>query len=1038
MSEQPLNTTKIVGRPGLTAGGDATISDISGMVAIGEYISQFMIKEPSGEALVKLISYLEQRRQEESNLEILNSYSPSALPYFDPKVKEFVVTNRVEELNKALVYLQDHRLLLFAGIGGAGKTTLARALIDIRPAKVPIPFWFDFRQNEDAKVGDILVELAAYMNSPDLIKFRKEEREAEKKDINKLTDKLQEGKPIWLIFDNLETVLDDIYFHDEYMDLLFSSLRNNVHQAKIIITSRIFPKSKNGEYLIDVVEGEKQDVKGLKINFAVDYLVKNGLGDLEPDKLKKLATGVDGHPLAMKLLVELVKEFGEEDVLEDLSMYQEKKEDTILKARKLFDKLAGNEKGLLERISVYREPVGMKGLKKMFMEKTSLNDIKKLIDKSLLETDHKRNYWLHPLVQEFAYDDLENKTEVHKLAIEYYLPLPIPEKPTKKEDIQSLIEAHHHACMAGEYDQAFHIIFDKKLHEYLNRWGNYTVLIDLFLKMLPEKYLENEILLKDIGAHGLIIKGLGNVYYEMGDSRTALKHYKQALKIATEIEDRLLERDSLGNLGSAYRNLGDLGKAIEYHEQALKIATEIRDRQGEGRAIGNLGNVYSGLGDNQKAIKYYEQALEITKEIGDRSGEGNYLGNMGGSYLNLGDSRKAIDCCEEALKIAKEIGGRIGEARAIGTLGSAYRELSDNRKAIEYYEQALKIAKEIGDRRGQGYYLGFLGDAYLGLSDPRKTIDCCEEALKIAKEIGDMIGEENSLESLGCAYRNLGNLGKAIEYHEQTLKIATEIGDKLSEGNSLESLGCVYRNLGNLGKAIEYHEQALKIATEIGNRIGEGNSLESLGCAYRNLGNLGKAIEYHEQALKIATEIGNRIGEGNSLESIGCAYRNLGNLGKAIEYHEQALKIATEIGNRQEEAVNFGNLGITYSDLGETRKAIEYYEQALRISREIGDRQGEAADLGNLGVAYSDLGETRKAIEYYEQAFEINPEDVNACYNKACAYSLMNKKSEALTYLKRAVELNPDYKEYAKSDKDFEKLWKEKDFKDIVTTNKKD
>jgi hypothetical protein len=69
-------------------------------------------------------------------------------------------------------------------------------------------------------------------------------------------------------------------------------------------------------------------------------------------------------------------------------MYQKQKEDTIKKARKLFDKLAGDEKELLERISVYREPVSMKGLKEMFTENTPINAVKKLIDKSLLETDH--------------------------------------------------------------------------------------------------------------------------------------------------------------------------------------------------------------------------------------------------------------------------------------------------------------------------------------------------------------------------------------------------------------------------------------------------------------------------------------------------------------------------------------------------------------------------------------------------------------------------------------------------------------------------
>lgn len=122
---------------------------------------------------------------------------------------------------------------------------------------------------------------------------------------------------------------------------------------------------KDGECLIDIIEGEKQDIKGLKTNFAVDYLVKNGLENLESDKLEELATGVDGHPLALQLLVGLVKKFGASDTLKNLIRYKTLKEGTIKIAKKLFDKLAGDEKELLERISVYHKTETMSAIEKM-------------------------------------------------------------------------------------------------------------------------------------------------------------------------------------------------------------------------------------------------------------------------------------------------------------------------------------------------------------------------------------------------------------------------------------------------------------------------------------------------------------------------------------------------------------------------------------------------------------------------------------------------------------------------------------------------
>jgi ATP/maltotriose-dependent transcriptional regulator MalT len=547
-------------------------------LTVGNYNTFFNFKTPSGDELIKIIEYLDQRRKEAANQEILNCYNPSTLSYYSENLKLFVTKNRSEELRKALTYLENHRILLISGIGGVGKSTLARALIDLRPVNVPEPFLFDFNQNQSAKLGDILEKLASYLKSPEIASFKDERREPEKLDVDKLTGELYRRNEVWIIFDDLSTILEDQHFADNGIELLFSSLRHNTHNAKIIVTSRTLPIFENGEKLIDVIENEdKHDLKGLKKNFAVDYLASNGLDEVEPEKLEELAKGVDGHPLALKLLVELVKEFGVKDTLEDLSMYQESKDDTIKKARKLFDKLAGEEKEFLERISVYRGHVGLKGLKEMFTENTPKNAVKKLIDKSLLENDHDGNYWLHPLVQEFSYEDLKNKKEAHILAVKYYHSLPLPENPTKKEDVQSLIEAPYHACEAQEYDLAEKIISRCNLHYLLDIWGNSKVLIEIYKKLLPEDHFKGKPVLKNKKTHRFILASMGNAYSHLGEPRKAIEYYEQALIISKETEDKQGEREAIGNLGNEYSHLGELRKAIKYYEKSLELARERGD-----------------------------------------------------------------------------------------------------------------------------------------------------------------------------------------------------------------------------------------------------------------------------------------------------------------------------------------------------------------------------------------------------------------------------------------------------------------------------
>ena len=429
--------------------------------AVGNYNNFFNFKTPSGDELIKIIEYLDQRRKEAANKEVLNCYNPSTLPYYPEKLKLFVTENRSEELRKALTYLENHRILLISGVGGVGKSTLARALIDLRPVNVPEPFWFDFNKNQSTKLGDILEKLASYLKAPEIASFKDERREPGKLDVDKLTGEFQRRSEVWLIFDDLSTILEDTRFSDKGIELLFSSLRHNTHNAKIIVTSRTLPILENGESLIDVIEDEEIEyLNGLRTDFAVYYLLVNGLSDVKLEKLIKLARKIDGHPMALKLLVQTVKKFGVDDTLEDLSLYDKSKEDTIKKARRLFDKVAGDENELLKRISIYWYPVGIRGIKAMFTKKTSTGAIEKLIDKSMLETDNEGSYWLHPLIREFAYDELEDKAEAHVLACNYYLELARSENISDTERMQSLVYASDHAVVSGKRTLAENIISD--------------------------------------------------------------------------------------------------------------------------------------------------------------------------------------------------------------------------------------------------------------------------------------------------------------------------------------------------------------------------------------------------------------------------------------------------------------------------------------------------------------------------------------------------------------------------------------------------
>jgi len=706
--------------------------------------------------------------------------------------------------------------LFISGMGGIGKTTLARALVETRPANVPLPFWFDFAKKPDATLGDVLEQLAGYMNAPLIAQFRKEGIEAGLDDINRLTDELGKRDCPWLIFDNLETALNNRNFHDPGIDSLFTSLRDSTHQAKIIITSRTLPVLADGGSLIDILEDEKHELKGLKANFAVDYLVKNGLDEVEQSQLEELTSSGDGHPLALKLLIGLVKKFGVKDTLDDLSTFKRHKESTIKITRRLFEKLAGDEKELLEHISVFRQPEPKTAIEKMFTATTSKEAVENLIDKSLLETDHEGSYWLHPLVREFAYDDLEDKMEVHEIALQYYLTIHLPEERTCKEDIQPIIEAYYHACMAKEYATAAFIMNTKNIDKDLDIWGNYSALVELYNALLPKDHFKDKPLL-NYEIHSYVLLNLGNIYIYLGEVEKAIKYLQASRYIYHDINDRQGEASAFGKLGNAFYLMGDIKRAIRFYEDAIEILKKITDKQNEGVCLIELGNVYHHLGKIEKAIKCYQDALKISRETGDKINEGCILGNMGTVHVNFGKMEKAIECYQDALKISRETGDKHNEGNWLGNLGIAYLYLNKYKKAIEFYQDAIKISKEIGDKGGEGVWIGNLGMVYTSCSDTKKGIEYYEKSLIISQEIGDLNNVVTVQGSIGEAYFSQNEIDKAIEYYKKSLKLAQKINYRQGEGFSFLRLGRAYLKLNQIDKAINYFKTGLMIGKEVKN-----------------------------------------------------------------------------------------------------------------------------------------------------------------------------------------------------------------------------
>jgi len=290
----------------------------------------------------------------------------------------------------------------------------------------------------------------------------------------------------------------------------------------------------------------------------------------------------------------------------------------------------------------------------------------------------------------------------------------------------------------------------------------------------------------------------------------------QAAKASEMLKQYEQQAGFLGSLGSAYRDLGQIKTGMKFYREALKIYRDLHDTAGEGITLGRLGIAHRLQGQAQAAIEHLEEALAIARKVGNQQAEGINLANLGIAYRLMGDAEKAITHLEAALSITQARGDKRGEAINLGNLGDIYREQDKLEDAIRIYERALALAQGRNDKRGGGINLGRLGDAYRGLKQHVRAMEYLEQALRIARETGDKRGEAINLGRLGDTYRDLGRLSEAIQHHERGLHIAQQMDDKRGEGFGLADLAEDYRMQGDNGRAIELFQQARVIFEGLG------------------------------------------------------------------------------------------------------------------------------------------------------------------------------------------------------------------------------
>lgn len=279
-------------------------------------------------------------------------------------------------------------------------------------------------------------------------------------------------------------------------------------------------------------------------------------------------------------------------------------------------------------------------------------------------------------------------------------------------------------------------------------------------------------------------------------------HCEMLLKRRNILNDNMISFIE-GKLGYIYYYLSDYKKA-----KTLLEKNRVNTKKGEDKnslhlahTLMYLGDVYSELGDHGKAKNLCEESLKIYKKYfaQHHSGVARALAHLGNVYRRLGDYKKAQELCEQSLAIYKQNSSEnpIRISWVLAHLGIAHKDLGTFEQARDLLEQSLSVYKQhFSDNHPRvAWVSAHLGEVYGELREFKRASHLLKNALEIYKtcfsENHVRVAWVTSL--LGNIYKNSGDYEKARVLLKQSL-----INYEKNYGKNHTEMARILRNLGQV------------------------------------------------------------------------------------------------------------------------------------------------------------------------------------------------------------------------------------------------
>lgn len=729
----------------------------------------------------------------------LTRYAPAQETAHNLPAQPTPFVGRSQELVELAEMLDDPdcRLVTITGPGGIGKTRLA-----LQAGREHLDAFPD---------GVFFVSLAAIETTDALVPAIAEAIDLSIRgtvDIRQRLASYLSNKRILLILDNVEHLIT------EASTKLLVDLIESTDHLKILVTSRERLRLRwewcfalNGLRLPDERAVALQDSSAARLFQQVARRMDHRFaltGETAP-AVADVCQLVAGMPLAIELAASLVNEYSCSDIARRLTdasgVLRSEMRDMPARHRSVratidysWSRLSSDLQARCRRLSVFRG--GFMPQAAEYIAGASQDVLSIFDDRSFLNRDGSERYTQHPLLRQFAAEQLAQHEDecqkIHRTHCEFYI------KFLVARDGALNSEGHREALRE----------LRREIENIRAGW--------LWAVRQQEYELINR-----------AVAPLHNFYWYSSRLQEGLDLFEQTLAHLRReaIPDGVLLKVHARRATLLYR-VGQYEHASQLLRACIPRLRRLNARSELAFALSRCAYVQQILGDYGEARDLAREALALHRELGNRSGVASTLNDCGVIAMKQGAFDEARTLLHESLALRRAGGNPYSTAVTLCNLGVIAGQQEEFDEARRIFEQSLHLYEHLSDQNGISYVLNNLAVVARKTGAYAEARQLLERSLGIKRTLGDRWSVAGSLNNLGSIAVAQGDLQQARAHYREVVQMSSEARAIPAVLYALAGLASVMQQEGR-------REPALALTTFVLDHRARNGETEALARAVR-------------------------------------------------------------------------------------------------------------------------------------------------------------------------------------------------------------